>query len=76
MRKQALVHIHALISEIRAFIMERESVPMGAFATYDQIGILPTEIHYNKRKHKESIFTLLEDILMSLERLSTRNLIR
>ncbi|QLG49250.2 UPF0058 family protein [Natrinema halophilum] len=56
--------------------MERESVPMGAFATYDQIGILPTEIHYNKRKHKESIFTLLEDILMSLERLSTRNLIR
>ena len=67
MRKQELIHIHMLTVEIRSFISERETIPNDAFEEYDQNGVPPTALHYNKTAHKESMQLLLDGIQESLD---------
>lgn len=66
MRKQELIHFHALATVIREFIAERETVGPDAFLKYDQKGIRPTSVHRNKTAHKESLQLLLVGILRSI----------
>lgn len=67
MRKQELIHIHMLAVEIHSFVSERETIPTVAFEEYNQNGIAPTAIHYNKTAHKESLQLLLDGIVESID---------
>ncbi|MFP8953421.1 UPF0058 family protein [Natrialbaceae archaeon A-arb3/5] len=75
MRKQELVHLHALAVEIRDYVSDRESVPPDAFAEYDRNGSKPTSLHRRKTTHKECLLLLLDGILAAIGRQLTENAI-
>ncbi|UTF52583.1 UPF0058 family protein [Natronosalvus rutilus] len=74
MRKQELIHLHALAVELRKDVTEHETVPPDAFEEYDRYGIAPTSIHYNKPRHKESLLLLLDGICRTVGRPPTQDL--
>ncbi|MFP9192678.1 UPF0058 family protein [Natronosalvus vescus] len=71
MRKQELIHLHALTLEIRAYIVAHETIPADPFEQYDRYGVSPTSIHYSKTRHKESLQLLLEGLHRALDRASS-----
>ena len=76
MQKQELIHIHMLVVEIRDFVSKKEPIPHDAFEEYDQNGVAPTAIHYNKIVHKESLQLLLDEIHESLDHTSIQDATR
>ncbi|MCU4926719.1 UPF0058 family protein [Halobacteria archaeon AArc-dxtr1] len=70
MRKQELIQMHMLATEIGVFISERETIPPAAFEEYDQNGVSPTAIHHSKTAHEESLQLLLNAIHESLDHTS------
>ena len=60
MRKQALIHCHALVDEIAQYCVEQGHDL--DFETYRSIGTRPTSIHHAKGDHKEAVFALTESI--------------
>ncbi|MFP8958434.1 UPF0058 family protein [Natrialbaceae archaeon A-CW3] len=67
MRKQELIHLHALAMEIRKYLVVHETIPTGSFEHYEHYGVSPTSIHYSKTRHKESLQLLLEGLLAALD---------
>ncbi len=64
MKKQELIHLHGLLSELvnhverRGYDVELES--------YKEMGVTPTSIHKSKTDHKPAVFALVESIDESL----------
>lgn len=64
MRKQELIHIHALFREVSEHL-ERNQETRIETPTYDELGTRPTSIHKGKPAHKEAVFALSDDIVDS-----------
>lgn len=66
-KSQELVHIHALLLELRVFL-ERDGVaPAGAFDAYATQPVRPTHIHRPKSAHERAIDLLLEGLDQSVQ---------
>lgn len=67
MRKQGLVHLHALCREVRTHVEVREDVPPGAFDRYEEVGVSPSAIYRRKQSHRRSVQTLLDGIVTAVD---------
>ncbi len=70
MKKQELIHLHGLLSEVRAECEDEESIELD-LAEYREIGVQPTSIHRSKTDHKTAVFALARGLTASLESGST-----
>ncbi|MCU4972827.1 UPF0058 family protein [Halobacteria archaeon AArc-m2/3/4] len=62
MRKQALIHMHALAVELRAAVSSsRRNTPTpDAFVEYDDGEVTPATVYHQKDAHKAAVQLLLE----------------
>ncbi|WP_247729625.1 UPF0058 family protein [Halovivax limisalsi] len=60
MKTQELIHLHALLVELRTYVEAEESAPSGAFASYDAQPVRPSHIHRQKEAHKNAVDLLLD----------------
>jgi hypothetical protein len=66
MRKQELVQLHALCSQVRRYVERRYDLPEGAFDRYDRADVLPMAIHRKKEVHEDALDRLLSDLRAAL----------
>lgn len=66
MRKQELVQLHALCSEVRGYVERRYDLPDDAFERYDQVDVPPVAIDRTKEVHEEALGQLLSDLAAAL----------
>jgi hypothetical protein len=66
-RSQELIHLHALLVEVRGYLEREERLPAGAFAAYDAQQTGPFHIHQSKEEHKQAISLLIEGIDRSIQ---------
>ncbi|WP_435117121.1 UPF0058 family protein [Halolamina sp. C58] len=66
MKKQELIHLHGLLSEVRA---EYEDAPEPELdlTGYEEFGVQPTSIHRSKTDHKRAVFELIHGLTDSLD---------
>ncbi|MFB6079896.1 MAG: UPF0058 family protein [Haloferacaceae archaeon] len=57
MKKQELVHLHALLAEVRAAYEDRTGRPLEP-DEYDRLGVRPTSIHRSKDDHEAAVVLL------------------
>jgi len=63
MKKQELIHLHGLLSEVRS---EYEQWGTDIDLTeYKELGVKPTSIHRSKTDHKAAVFKLASGITSS-----------
>ncbi|WP_277552927.1 UPF0058 family protein [Halobaculum limi] len=65
MKKQELIHLHGLLSEVRS-----EYDEWGTdldLTEYKELGVKPTSIHRSKTDHKAAVFKLASGITSSVE---------
>lgn len=60
MRKQELIHLHALLTEIRDDLEERTNESAIAFEAYEHNAVQPTAIFARKGAHLDAIWQLLD----------------
>lgn len=63
MKKQELIHLHGLLSEVRG---EYEGEDLD-LSEYDAFGVQPTSIHRSKTDHKKAVFKLAGGLTDSFE---------
>ncbi|MFC7071366.1 UPF0058 family protein [Halobaculum lipolyticum] len=69
MKKQELIHLHGLLSEVRS---EYEEWGTDIDLTeYQELGVKPTSIHRSKTDHKAAVFKLASGITSSADTGST-----
>lgn len=61
MKKQELIHLHGLLSEVCNHYEHRTDSTVEHSA-YDELGVQPTSIHKSKTDHKEAVFALSKGI--------------
>ena len=66
MRKQELIHLHALCLLLRERLDERNAISPEAFAGYDDIRLDPTAVHRRKAEHHEAVLALLDGLTTAL----------
>jgi hypothetical protein len=66
MKTQELVHVHALLLEVRLSLERADDADPDAFAAYDAQPIRPHDIHQQKTVHRRAIDLLLEGIDRSI----------
>lgn len=66
MKKQELIHLHGLLSEVRAECANTPGMEID-LSEYDGIGVKPTSIHRSKTDHKAAVFALARGLTDSLE---------
>ncbi len=57
MKKQELIHLHGLLSEVRNRFETRTDAPCE-FPNYDDQTTRPTSIHHSKNDHRAAVLTL------------------
>lgn len=62
MRKQELVHLHALGVQLRREVADRRSPPPSTYAAYEDLRVEPTSIHRRKDAHREAILALFDGV--------------
>lgn len=65
MKKQELIHLHGLLSEVRTQF-EYWGECDGTSTEYRELGVQPTSIHRSKTDHKHAVFALVEGITTDL----------
>ena len=70
MKKQELIHLHGLLSEVRAEY-EESGTPEMDMSDYDEFGVQPTSIHRSKTDHKRAVFELVHGLTDSLSEQET-----
>ncbi|MGA9402982.1 UPF0058 family protein [Haladaptatus sp.] len=65
MKKQELIHLHGLLSEVRTRF-EIKSDSAFDFPEYDGQNTRPTSIHHSKNDHREAVLTLADDLTTEL----------
>ena len=66
MRKQELIHLHALLLEIRHELTAKREVTAGAFDAYESHDVQPVAMHESKATHNEAVRHLLDGIESSI----------
>jgi len=66
MKKQELIHLHGLLSEVRAEY-EATGEPEVDLSGYEEFGVQPTSIHRSKTDHKRAVFELVDGLTDSLD---------
>ena len=66
MRKQQLIHLHALCLCLRDRIDDRVTVPADAFEAYDAMDVDPTAVHRRKAVHQDAVLALLDGLTTAL----------
>ena len=66
MKKQELIHLHGLLSEVRAECAKTPGMEMD-LSEYDDLGVEPTSIHRSKTDHKAAVFALARGLTESME---------
>ena len=61
MRQQELMHLHALLLEVRVYL-DREDDSSGAFSGYDSQPVRPTHAHRRKAAQSKAIELLLDEL--------------
>ena len=64
---QELIHLHALLLEIREYLEREGNVPYDAFDPYDAQPIRPSHIHRQKDAHMNAIDLLLDGLDNSVQ---------
>lgn len=67
MRKQELIHLHALCVLVREHAEARDDVPPGAFASYEDLGVPPSAIYRSKAAHRRAVRALTASLASSVE---------
>lgn len=62
MRKQELIHLHALLELIRDDLTADYDPPTGVFTAYERHGVHPRAIYARKDAHHEAIAHLTDGI--------------
>lgn len=65
MKKQELIHLHGLLSEVRAEY-EDAGEPKIDLSDYEEFGVQPTSIHRSKTDHKRAVFELIHGLTDSI----------
>lgn len=65
MKKQELIHLHGLLSEVRAEYEESVETELD-LTEYRNFGVQPTSIHRSKTDHKRAVFELVNGLTESL----------
>lgn len=68
MRKQGLVHLHALGAQLRTHVEDRADVPPDAFSRYEELGVSPSAIYHRKESHRRAVQHLLDGVSTAVER--------
>jgi hypothetical protein len=66
MKKQELIHLHGLLSEVRDQCEEWQDADVD-LDSYRTLGVRPTSIHKSKTDHKEAVFELATAITAGME---------
>ncbi|NHX35499.1 MULTISPECIES: UPF0058 family protein [Halolamina] len=66
MKKQELIHLHGLLSEVRAEYEDAET-PELDLTDYREFGVQPTSIHRSKTDHKRAVFELVNGLTDSID---------
>jgi hypothetical protein len=61
MKKQELIHLHGLLSEVRDQYESWQDEDLD-LDEYRSLGVRPTSIHKSKTEHKEAVFELASGI--------------
>lgn len=74
MRKEELVRLHELMSELREYFKQKG----GKFEEYEQLRIDPSDLHKSKEEHKHAVFILGKELAgsMAQNELSDRSKIK
>lgn len=67
MRKQELIHVHALLADVRDELAATREGSGGAFDAYESHGVGPVEIYSGKEAHREAVTRLADGIEEVLE---------
>lgn len=65
---QELIHLHALLLEVRTYLEREGMASASGFEGYDAQPVRPTHIHRRKEGHEKAIFLLVDDIVQSIQR--------
>ena len=65
MKKQELIHLHGLLSEVREEFEESGSADPD-LSEYREFGVQPTSIHRSKTAHKRAVFELVHGLTENL----------
>lgn len=66
MRKQELIHTHALLLDVRKYVQSTTDYPVPT-PQYEALDIKPTSIHKGKTPHKQAAMTLLDELTSGLD---------
>lgn len=67
MRKQELVHLHALCTELRRYLESTQDGSAEPFGAYEDCGVSPSAIHCRKEAHRNAVFHLLDGLVTVAE---------
>jgi hypothetical protein len=67
MRKQELVHLHALCALARSHLESRENLPAGAFSRYDECDVSPSAIYCSKGDHRRAVRLLAAELACAVD---------
>ncbi|MFC4439325.1 MULTISPECIES: UPF0058 family protein [Natrialbaceae] len=67
MKKQSLVHVHGLLTQIRSELQNCGEVPGDAYRGYEERNVSPMSIHRGKDAHREAIDLLGDGILRTID---------
>jgi hypothetical protein len=70
MKKQELIHLHGLLSEVHSQMESWEGEEFDISA-YESMGVRPTSIHRSKTDHKAAVFEIANGITNAVERTAT-----
>lgn len=62
MRQQELIHLHALLVEIRNYLEDQEELSADPYVDYDTFDVSPTAIDRTKDVHLEAMTRLMDGI--------------
>jgi hypothetical protein len=66
MKKQELIHLHGLLSEVRTQIEVWDDSELE-MSGYESMGVRPTSIHRSKTDHKAAVFEIANGITSAVE---------
>lgn len=70
MKKQELIHLHGLLSEVHTQMEAWEDEKLD-ISEYEAMGVRPTSIHRSKTDHKAAVFEIAEGITTAMEQAET-----
>ena len=66
MKKQELIHLHGLLSEVRTRFEAQEPIPHMITTGYDEQNTRPTSIHHSKTDHREAVLELANELTTNM----------